>query len=461
MKKTKEKTVYVCQDCGTGHIKWQGQCSGCGAWNTLVEEISANTKKSIRNIRNSDMQPLLALPIQEILTGDEMRIPLPDAELQRVLSGGLVPGSLILLAGEPGIGKSTLLLQLALRLSPRTVLYASGEESARQVRMRADRLPYTNTQLYILAESELEPILEVADQLSPVLVIIDSIQTMFLDALDSAPGSVAQVRECATRLQRFAKSRATAVLLVGHVNKEGMIAGPKVLEHTVDTVLEFEGDRQYNYRILRSIKNRFGSTPELGIYEMQSSGLREVANASELFLSANTAPLSGVAIGAILQGMRPLLLETQALVSESVYGTAQRSATGFDNRRLNMLLAVLEKKCGLKMGNKDVFVNLAGGLKVEDPSLDLALVAALVSSFLDIPISSRTAFCAEVGLTGEVRAVSRIEPRITEAEKLGFNQIFIALPGGKVIENEVQMQTNIRVHCVSRLPEVFELLFEN
>jgi DNA repair protein RadA/Sms len=362
--------------------------------------------------------------LADISSEAEPKMATPDLELNRALDGGLVPGSLILMAGEPGIGKSTLLLQTALRLASEPVLYVTGEESEKQVKLRADRLPYQSDQLFLLAETELESILAQARQLEPALLLIDSIQTLYSRALDSSPGSVSQVRECTLALLRFAKDCQTAVILVSHVTKDGLIAGPKVLEHMVDTVLEFEGDRHYNYRLLRATKNRFGATPELGIYEMRGTGLHEVSNPSELFLHRAAQPLPGVAVAATLQGMRPLLLEVQALTANATYGTPQRTATGYELRRLQMLLAVLEKKCGLVLGNKDVFVNLVGGLRVEDPALDLAVVVALVSSLYEVPLSATAVFAGEVGLTGEVRLVGRMEPRIVEAEKLGFTDFY-------------------------------------
>jgi DNA repair protein RadA/Sms len=453
----KTKTAFVCQECGTHHVKWQGRCNGCGAWNTLVEETQqahpndlAKTRKNIVAVQAS--APKLLANIQP---HEQPRIPLADGELMRVLDGGVVPGSLILLGGEPGIGKSTLFLQLALQLQGRKVLYVAGEESEQQVKLRAERLANRNDTLYILAETALEDILQHAAALAPDLLIVDSIQTLYMDQLESAPGSIAQVRECAARLMRYAKESAVPVLLIGHINKDGMIAGPKVLEHMVDVVLEFEGDRHAGYRIVRSTKNRFGATPELGIYEMRADGLLQVPNPSEVFLSHSGQDFSGVAIAVTLQAQRPLLIETQALVSEAAFGTPQRSATGFDTRRLNMLLAVLEKKAGLKLGGKDVFINLAGGLRLDDTALDLALVAAIVSSLYDMPIGRHTAFAAEVGLTGEVCPVVRVEPRMLEAEKLGFKKLIVSAQSKDVLRPKSQL----KVVGVNKLEECLREIF--
>ena len=393
--------------------------------------------------------------LHAIEVGTDARIPISDQELSRVLDGGIVPGSLTLLGGEPGIGKSTLLIQLGLQLGPNPVLYVSGEESEKQVKMRADRIPIQNPALYVYSETNLELIFQAMRETDPVLTIIDSIQTVYSEDVDYTPGSVAQIRECTARIMRMAKDECIATFLVGHITKEGNIAGPKALEHIVDTVLEFEGDRHNNYRIIRSSKNRFGATPEMGIYEMRNDGLHEVANPSEIFLNQSAENFAGVAVSATLQGLRPLLIETQALVSPANYGTPQRSATGFDLRRLNMLLAVLEKKCGFKLGDKDVFVNLAGGIKIDDPALDLSIVCAIVSSLYELIIPKKYAFAAEVGLTGEVRAVSKIDQRITEAGKLGFEKMIIS--GQQTPSDHHKYELEL-VFC-SNLQEVFRKVF--
>ncbi len=451
----KNKTLFICQNCGQHHLKLQGQCSGCGSWNTLVEELSI--PQSPRFNRGGQGNKSEIIPLKEINPLTTSRLVTPDEELNRVLGGGIVPGSMILLGGEPGIGKSTLLLQVALQLKKYKVLYVSGEESEQQIKMRADRLSLDNEFLYILAETNLERIIEGYHSLNPDVLIIDSIQTIHTNILDSAPGSVSQVRESTGILMRLAKSNGgPPIFLVGHITKEGTLAGPKVMEHMVDAVLSFEGDQHNSYRIIRNTKNRFGSTLEIGIYEMMSKGLREVQNPSEIFLSQSDEIFSGVAIGATIEGMRPLLVESQALVSPMTYGTAQRSTTGFDLRRLNMLLAVLEKRCGFKLGIQDVFINITGGLKIEDPSMDLALVCAVISSLYDLPIKRTTVFSAEIGLSGEVRAVNRLENRISEAEKLGFQEIFIA-------ENQIntleKTQREIKLTGVSKLEEVFRKVF--
>jgi len=419
----KQKTLFICMICGVQHAKWQGQCKGCGEWNSLREEVVAAGTQRGSKVTTQQHTPT---PINEIPTTPEDRFILPDKELNRVLDGGLVAGSLILIGGEPGVGKSTLLLQLALQLQPERVLYVSGEESERQIKMRSERLKYSNSELYLVSETSLNQVFRFVEELNPELLIIDSIQTIYLETIDASPGTLVQIRECATRLMRFVKTQNVSTILVGHITKEGALAGPKILEHMVDAVLEFEGDRHYNFRILRSTKNRFGATPQLGVYEMTNEGMEEVDNPSRLFLSHSTENFSGVAIAATLQGSRPFMIEAQALVSDATYGTPQRSATGFDIRRMGMLLAVLEKKCGFKMGTKDVFLNLAGGIKIEDPALDLSLVCAIVSSLLDISIDKKTVFSAEIGLTGEVRAVGRVEARIAEAKKLGFERFFLS-----------------------------------
>lgn len=453
----KLKTVYFCQDCGTQHLRWQGQCSGCKAWNTLVEEVveASASKISTPSLSlNSRSEPKT---LAEIELSSGYRIVTNDQELNRVLGGGIVPGSVILLGGEPGIGKSTLLLQLVLQLAPYKVLYVSGEESDQQIKMRAERIPFQNPNLYIAGETLVERIQEFNKSLKPDIIVIDSIQTIYTETLESAPGSVSQVRESAAKIIRLAKEQTIPIFLVGHITKDGTIAGPKVLEHIVDTVLTFEGDRHNSYRIVRTSKNRFGSTMEIGIYEMRHNGLREVSNPSEIFLTNNTNAFSGVAIAGTLEGMRPLLIETQALVTPLLYGNPQRSTTGFDARRLNMLLAVMEKRCGFKLGQKDVFINLTGGLKIEDPALDLALVCSIVSSLHDIPIPATTVFAAEVGLSGEIRPVSRLEARIAEAEKLGFKEIFVS---SLQLSDLSKKFDKIKITGVEKLQDVFPVVFQ-
>ena len=426
----KTKSVFFCQNCGIESPKWVGKCPSCGEWNTFVEEKITKSKSDantdIWNDNDKNRIPNKAIKIQEVVARQEMRTTTPDHELNRVLGGGLVQGSLSLVGGEPGIGKSTLFLQLALSQADQKFLYVSGEESPHQIKLRADRVQLNSENCYLLSETSLENVFVQIAGLNPDVLIVDSIQTLFTARIDSSAGSVSQVRECTGQLLQFAKSSGIPVILIGHITKEGTIAGPKVLEHMVDTVLQFEGDRHLSYRILRSIKNRFGSTSELGIYEMLGSGMRQVSNPSEILLSNKSASLSGVAIGASIEGNRPLLIETQALVSASAFGTPQRSSTGYDAKRLNMLLAVLEKRGGLRLGNQDVFLNIAGGLKIDDPALDLAICVSIVSSYEDRPVSTDICFAGEVGLGGEVRAVNRIENRILEAEKLGFKSIYIS-----------------------------------
>ncbi len=450
----KTKTIYICQSCGTQHVKWQGKCTGCNEWNTLVEEfVDTRIKATPAVSQVGKGQPKL---ISEIESVAEKRLATPDGEMNRVLGGGIVDGSVILLGGEPGIGKSTLLLQLALQLHPLRVLYVSGEESEQQIKMRAQRLPINNENLYIAAETRLERIADFYRQIEPDLIVVDSIQTVYTEALESAPGSVSQVRETASKLIRLAKDAGVPIFLVGHITKEGTLAGPKVLEHMVDTVLTFEGDRHNNYRIVRTSKNRFGSTMEIGIYEMLGQGLREVQNPSEIFITESEEDFSGVTIAATLEGMRPLLVESQALVTPMTYGSPQRSATGFDLRRLNMLLAVLEKRCGFKMGVKDVFINMAGGIRIEDPAVDLSLICSVISSLHDIPIPKKYVFGAEVGLSGEVRAVNRLELRIAEAEKLGFTRFFCASSQASNLNKQFK---EIEVVGTGKLEEVFRLVF--
>jgi len=452
----KSKVVYVCSNCGNDSPKWLGKCPVCGEWNTYNEEIIAkNTPGS--NITYQGFETIKAKPLllKEIQTGEEPRMNMYDAELNRVLGGGLVAGSLVLLGGEPGIGKSTLILQTVLNFHDIKTLYISGEESARQLKLRADRINPDNQNCYIVCETNLEQVFVHIQNTKPDFVVIDSIQTIYTDSVESSPGSVSQVRECAASILKFAKETGTPVILIGHINKEGSIAGPKVLEHIVDTVLQFEGDQHYMYRILRSIKNRFGSTAELGFYEMRTNGLRQVSNPSELLLTQNHEGLSGVSIAAAIEGIRPFLIETQALVSTAAYGTPQRSATGFDIRRMNMLLAVLEKRAGFKLTQKDVFLNIAGGLKVNDPAIDLAVISAVLSSSLDISIERHVCMSGEVGLSGEIRPVNRIEQRILEAEKLGFNKIIIPQNNLKGFTSKV----SIEIIPVKKVEEAFRQLF--
>ncbi len=457
---SKVKTVFFCSNCGASSPKWVGKCHACGEWNTYVEEvISRETteeekKRSWRGDTRSSAGPQpVALP--DIQAGQVSRLITPNEEFNRVLGGGIVPGSLILIGGQPGIGKSTLLLQLALQIQAR-ILYVSGEESEDQLKMRADRIGKPSPNCYILTETNTSKILQHAQNLQPDLIIADSIQTLSSPHIDSMPGSISQVRECAGELQRFAKETNTPIVIIGHITKDGAIAGPKLLEHVVDTVLQFEGDQHYTYRILRTLKNRFGSTDEMGIYEMQSGGLREVSNPSELLLSQKEEELSGSAIAATIEGLRPMLIETQALVSKAVYGTPQRSATGFDLRRLSMLLAVLEKRCGFPLGMHDVFLNIAGGIRVDDPAIDLAIVASVISSLVDVAIPAKVCFAGEVGLSGEVRAVNRIEQRIQEAARLGFQRIFISKYNTKGLAKE---RYQIEIKTFARVEELYTELF--
>jgi len=457
----KTKSSFFCQNCGSQAAKWQGKCNSCGEWNTLVEEIIKKESKNDRlhlfsankTENNKSNQSIL---LQEIGLADYPRIPVPGQELTRVLGGGIVPGSLVLFGGEPGIGKSTLMLQLALRLKNLKILYVSGEESEQQIKMRAERIGVTTENCFILQETNTQNIFTQINIVQPQLVVIDSIQTIHTSYIDSSPGSVSQVRECAAEFLRFAKETNVPVFMIGHITKEGSLAGPKVLEHMVDTVLQFEGDRNHIYRLLRATKNRFGSTNEMGIYEMNGDGLKEVLNPSEILITNRQEPTSGVAISATLEGNRPLLIETQALVSTAAYGTPQRSSTGFDLRRLAMLLAVLEKRCGFRLGAKDVFINIAGGIKVEDPGIDLALVCAVLSSNEDLPIPQNVCFAAEVGLTGEIRPVNRIDQRIFEAQKLGFEKIYISSYNLKGLDLK---QLKIQVIAVTKMEEVFAKLF--
>jgi len=478
----KTKIAYFCQSCGYESPKWLGKCPSCQQWNTFVEEILEKSNASIPNWKSSPASSQRAnkpVEVADITFKEEHRLLTPDKEFNRVLGGGIVAGSLVLIGGEPGIGKSTLMLQLALNMPNVKVLYVSGEESDHQIKMRAERLVSLDTQqtraknkelkdefgkgCFILTETSTQNIFKQIEELQPDILVIDSIQTLHSSHVESTPGSVSQVRECTAELLRFAKETSTPVFLIGHITKDGMIAGPKILEHMVDTVLQFEGDRHHVYRILRTIKNRFGSSSELGIYEMLGEGLREVSNPSEILLSQRDEPLSGITISATLEGMRPMLIETQALVSTSAYGTPQRTATGFDTKRMSMLLAVLEKRCGFRLGAKDVFLNITGGIRVEDPAIDLGLAAAIISSHEDIPIPFKTCFAGEIGLSGEIRAVNRIEQRIAEAQKLGFEQIFISkynMPTAAKDKNRLDLSRyTIDVKVVGRIEEVFGLLF--
>jgi DNA repair protein RadA/Sms len=453
---SKTKTVYICQNCGYQSAKWAGKCSSCGEWNTFVEEVvasSANEKIKTAASQKDVIEPQNIHDLQVLQT---FRIITKDEELNRVLGGGIVPGSLILIGGEPGIGKSTLMLQIALSFDDVKVLYVSGEESVEQIGLRAQRIGKNNKQCFILPETQTDKLINQLKQTQPAVVIIDSIQTLQSPYLESTPGSISQIRECAGELQRYAKENGIPIFLIGHITKDGNIAGPKVLEHIVDTVLQFEGDRNYNYRILRTSKNRFGSTAELGIYEMQQKGLREVSNPSELLLSQREEWLSGITIGATIEGLRPMLIETQALVTQAVFGTPQRSCTGFDLRRLHMLLAVLDKRLGFHYGMKDVFLNIAGGIKVEDPAIDLAVVAALLSSYEDTVVAANYCFAGEVGLSGEIRSVNRIEQRIAEADKLGFDKIFVS---GYSVKGLSLAKYKIEVVKVNKVQEVFAKLF--
>lgn len=450
----KTKTTFFCQNCGSQFAKWQGQCTSCKEWNTIAEEVIQKAEKiSWKSSEAPVQRTSKPQKISEIEATSEARLDTLNKELNRVLGGGIVPGSLILLGGEPGIGKSTLMLQIALQL-PYKTLYVSGEESAQQIKMRAERIHPESTNCYILTETKTQHIFRQIETNQPDIIVIDSIQTLHSDYIESSPGSISQIRECTTELIKFAKETATPVILIGHITKDGNIAGPKILEHMVDTVLQFEGDRNHVYRILRAQKNRFGSTNELGIYEMQGNGLREVHNPSEILISKNKEDLSGTTIAATLEGMRPLMIEIQALVSSAVYGTPQRSTTGFNAKRLNMLLAVLEKRAGFKLGAKDVFLNVTGGITVDDPAIDLAVVAAVLSSNIDIAIDKSMCFAAEIGLAGEVRPVTRIDQRILEAEKLGFTSIIISkhckLP---------KMNYKINIIGVSKVHDVVRHLF--
>jgi DNA repair protein RadA/Sms len=453
---TKLKTAFFCQNCGAQAPKWMGRCNACGEWNTFVEEVIQREEKGLTGQSIRGAKAVVPVKISEVTYTHEARINTHDHELNRVLGGGLVPGSLTLIGGEPGIGKSTLMLQVALKCSDQKVLYITGEESDQQIRMRADRLGIRNDNCFVLTETNTQSVFQHLDSMKPGFIIADSIQTLQTDLIDSSAGSVSQIKECAAELQKFSKITNTPVFLIGHITKDGSLAGPKILEHMVDTVLQFEGDRNYGYRILRSLKNRFGSTSEIGIYEMNDTGLREVANPSEILLSHRDEKVSGIAIAAMMEGQRPMLIETQALVSTAVYGTPQRSTTGFDGRRLNMLLAVLEKRCGFRLGHKDVFLNIAGGIRVEDPAIDLAVVAAVLSSNQDSPVDPKTCFAAEVGLSGEIRPINRVDQRISEANKLGFERIFISRYNTKGLDSN---RYSIQIVPVAKIEEVYRKLF--
>ncbi len=450
----KVKTSFFCQSCGTQFAKWQGQCTACKEWNTIVEEVIQKEEKVAWKSETSTVKKAAKpLRIHEIDSTEEIRMNTTDSELNRVLGGGLVPGSLTLLGGEPGIGKSTLLLQISLKL-PYKTLYVSGEESQKQIKMRAERINPESNNCYILTETKTQNIFRQIEEIEPDVVIIDSIQTLHTDYIESSAGSISQIRECTAELIKFAKETNVPVILIGHITKDGNIAGPKILEHMVDTVLQFEGDRNHIYRILRSLKNRFGSTAELGIYEMQGSGLREVSNPSEILISHKNEELSGTAIATTLEGMRPLMIEIQALVSTAVYGTPQRSTTGYNAKRLNMILAVLEKRAGFRLGAKDVFLNITGGITVDDPAIDLAVVAAILSSNEDIPVGKDFCFAGEVGLSGEIRPVNRVDQRIQEAEKLGFSTIFVSKYNKISLKN-----TLIDIKLVAKIEDVVSELF--
>ena len=448
----KKKTAFFCQNCGAQSPKWLGKCTSCGEWNTFVEEVLSTSEdqgwEAEKSTKQSKSKPVA---LDDIEISHDQRLKTNDQELDRVLGGGLVSGSLVLIGGEPGIGKSTLMLQIALQLASTTILYVSGEESEQQIKMRAQRIGRQSSSLFILTETNLNAIFDQIKKLKPSVLIIDSIQTMFTDKIEAASGSVSQVRQCAGELMKFAKKTNTPVLLIGHITKEGSLAGPKILEHMVDTVIQFEGDRHLSYRILRTTKNRFGSTSELGIYEMHGNGLRQVSNPSEILISQREDELSGISIGASLEGNRPLLIEIQSLVSPAAYGTPQRSSTGFDSKRLNMLLAVLEKRGGYRLGMHDVFLNIAGGLRIDDPAIDLAVAISIISSLEEVPIPKKACFAAEVGLGGEIRAVNRIENRIMEAEKLGFEQIYISeynTKGLNVSRNNIEIKPYSRLDLV-------------
>ena len=452
----KEKSVFLCNECGYESPKWAGKCPGCGAWNSFVEKVvrsASSVRISSADVSKQQSQPVL---IDTVSTDELPRIDLGDAELNRVLGGGLVPGSMVLLGGEPGIGKSTLVLQTMLNLPHRRVLYVSGEERAQQIKLRAGRIEHPRSGCMIVCETLLETIFTHVKNVQPELLVIDSIQTMCSEAVDSSPGSMSQVRECTAMLLKFAKENNVPVILIGHITKDGAIAGPKILEHIVDVVIQFEGDQHHIYRVLRSIKNRFGSTAELGIYEMRREGLRQVSNPSELLLGDRHNGMSGVAIASAIEGVSPFLIEVQSLVSSAVYGTPQRSATGFDTRRMNMLLAVLEKRVGFKLAQKDVYLNIAGGLRVNDPAIDLPVISAILSSNMDVEIEPTLCMAGEVGLSGEIRPINRIEQRIAEAQKLGFKEIIV--PAANIKRLDLS-RFEIKVHPASKVEEAFRIIF--
>lgn len=451
----KTKTTFFCQNCGNQYSQWMGQCKACGEWNTIVEEvIDKGEEKKVWKETSSKNPSVSVVNIKEVSEVGESRIDTRNDELNRVLGGGIVNGSVVLVGGEPGVGKSTLMLQIALHLPNVKTLYVSGEESSSQIKLRAERIGIHSDQCFILTETQTQKIFRHAQEIQPQLMVIDSIQTLHTQYVESSPGSISQIRECASELIRYAKETNTPVVLIGHITKEGVIAGPKILEHMVDVVLQFEGDRNHIYRLLRANKNRFGSTSELGIYEMQGSGLREVTNPSEVLISKKDESLSGNAIAATLEGVRPMLIEIQALVSSAVYGTPQRSATGFDIKRLNMLLAVLEKRAGFQLGAKDVFLNITGGIRVDDPAIDLAVISAILSSNMDISLPDNCCFAGEVGLSGEIRAVNRVEQRILEAEKLGYDVIFVSK------YNKINVSDyKIKVATVSKVADLVKILF--
>lgn len=452
----KSKTAFFCQNCGNQFTQWMGQCKSCGEWNTIVQEVIdvGGDKKPWKEESKSGRNASFIQNILEVSKSGETRIDARNEELNRVLGGGIVSGSVILLGGEPGVGKSTLMLQVALHLQGIKTLYISGEESASQIKMRAERIGIQSDSCFVLTETNTQKVFHHIKEISPQLVIVDSVQTLHTQYIESSPGSISQIRECTAELIRYAKETNVPVILIGHITKEGVIAGPKILEHMVDVVLQFEGDRNHIYRLLRANKNRFGSTSELGIYEMQGSGLREVKNPSEVLISKKDEPLSGNAIAATLEGIRPMLIEIQALVSSAVYGTPQRSATGYDIKRLNMLLAVLEKRAGFQLGAKDVFLNITGGIRVDDPAIDLAVICAILSSNLDTALPDNCCFAGEVGLSGEIRAVNRIEQRIMEAEKLGYDVIFISKYNKTKME-----QHEIEVKTISKVNDLIQILF--
>lgn len=457
MAKSNVKTVFYCSNCGNASAKWVGKCSSCNQWNTFVEEVIDKKGKAASTPAwvSSDKSKRRAIPvnIHEIEGRDDQRTKAPGHELNRVLGGGIVAGSLVLIGGEPGIGKSTLMLQASLRLD-RRVLYVSGEESENQLKMRAERIGIKNDDCFILSATKVEDIFTQIKDLKPDLVVVDSIQTLHSQVLDSTPGSISQIRECAGQMLRYAKESNVPVFLIGHITKDGNIAGPKVLEHMVDTVLQFEGDRHHTYRILRAVKNRFGSASELGIYEMQGTGLREVNNPSEILISQRDEPISGISIAAVMEGVRPLMIETQALVSTAVYGTPQRNSNGYDIKRLNMLLAVLEKRCGFQLGTQDVFINIAGGLRLEEPGADLGVAVAILSSYENIAVPADVVLIGEIGLSGEIRAVNRVEQRIAEAEKLGFKEAIVSKYNAKGLEG-----SKMKISTVGKIDEVLSLLF--